>query len=63
MESIATELASPMAFVARVSPMIMAIGPVIVGGRIFSMTSRPAQFTRKHAMMDTNPLIITPNVA
>ncbi len=60
---IAMEVASFMAFAARVKPMTMAIGPVTVAGRIFSMESRPKRLTTRPAAMDTKPDITMPNWA
>jgi hypothetical protein len=43
--------------------MIIAMGPVTVDGRIFSITSLPQALTRKPAAMETRPDITMPNCA
>ncbi len=54
--------ASARAFPARVKPITIAMGPVIVGGRRFSITSLPSFFTRIPAKMEIKPDITIPKV-
>ncbi len=55
--------ASIIALPARLRPMIIAIGPVMAGGRMRSITSRPTFFTNKPAATETKPDITMPKVA
>ena len=55
--------ASFIALPARVNPIMIAILPVTVGGRILSTTFLPTLEIINPAAMDTKPLITIPNCA
>ena len=55
--------ASERALPASVRPMIMATGPVMEAGRIFSTARRPQKRTSRPAAMDTRPDSTMPNCA
>ena len=54
-------MASLRALPARVRPMIMATGPVMEAGKIFSTALRPQNFTKIPAAIETKPERIMPN--
>ncbi len=61
--SIAMDEASCKAVPARVSPITIAMGPVMDAGRIFSMVSCPNRLTINPAAIDTKPDMTIPNCA
>jgi hypothetical protein len=60
-ETAGAAAASERAFPASVKPITMAIGPVIVAGRSFSITFLPSFLTIIPAAIETSPDMTMPN--